>query len=60
VAGDFLAGGIGGDPFAPEGEVYDDCSKHRGLLALSGNYRARRRGISRVLKISLNLCSEVI
>jgi hypothetical protein len=34
VAWDFLAGGIGGDPFAPEGEVYDDWGKHRGILAL--------------------------
>jgi hypothetical protein len=34
VAWDFLAGGIGSDPFAPEGEVYDDWDKHRGILAL--------------------------
>ncbi len=34
VAWNPLAGGIGGHPFAPEGEVYDDWSKHRGILTL--------------------------
>jgi hypothetical protein len=34
VARDFCARGVRNDPFAPERKVYDNWSKHRGILAL--------------------------
>jgi hypothetical protein len=34
VAWDFCARGVRSYPFAPERKVYDNWSKHRGILAL--------------------------
>jgi hypothetical protein len=38
MAWDFLTGGVRGNPFAPKREVYDDRSRHRGILALRDTF----------------------